>query len=255
MPYIGSDALALALGLDKAASKRLARASGVPTPRWMTLNGPGDLPAELPLAFPVIVKPRYEGSGMGIDPGAVVADRDALEARAGWLLEQLREWHGDAAAPGQEVATMLPQPILIEEFIPGGELTVFLIGNEPPTAYPAIQRAVDAASGLSSHVAPQASDVMVPVVLDDAIDQRARELSLAMFRALGCCDMARVDLRVDAQGAAWFLEINPLPSFDPQGTVGWLAECQGRTYAQVVGEIVSAAQQRLGHAAAVRTNT
>jgi D-alanine-D-alanine ligase len=83
--YVGSDPLALSLGLDKAASKRLAVASGILTPRWIAVDHPGLLPADIPLAFPVIVKPRYEGSGVGIDEGAVVHDRQALSQRARWL--------------------------------------------------------------------------------------------------------------------------------------------------------------------------
>ena len=248
VPYVGSDALALALGLDKAASKRLAKAAGLATPPWITLNAVRDLPEQIPLAFPVIVKPRYEGSGMGIDPGAVVSTMTALRARVAWLLEQMREWQRNGAVRSGELTTLLPEPVLIEEFISGGELTVLLVGNDPPRAYPAIQRAVDTASQLASHVSPKAPSLATPLALDAAVEQRARDAALAVFDALGCSDMARVDLRVDAEGAVWFLEINPLPSFDPQGTVGWMAECEGRTYAQLVGDILAAAAQRLARA-------
>lgn len=70
-------------------------------------------------------------------------------------------------------------------------------------------------------------------------------MALVMFEALGCSDMARVDLRVDEQGRVSFLEINPLPSFDPEGSFGLLAEHLGLSYSSLIGCILEAAQARL----------
>ncbi|MBI4323150.1 MAG: D-alanine--D-alanine ligase [Candidatus Omnitrophica bacterium] len=229
VPYVGSDPLALSLGLDKAACKRLARACGLPTPRWIAVDHPGAIPAELALAFPLIVKPRYQGSGIGIDEGAVVQDRPSLHRRAEWLFER---W---------------PESLIIEEFVGEGELTVCVIGNHPPTAYPAIQRPVHPESRLSCHVVRQdlPASWATPLELTDALDAEARRIALEMFAALGCRDMARVDLRADEQGTVWFLEINPLPSLDPEGSFGLLAEHLGVTYARLVGRILEAARTRL----------
>jgi len=180
------------------------------------------------LHVPVIVKPRFEGSGRGIDAGAVVRTHEALRHRVRWLFERC------------------PQPLLLEEFIDGGELTVCLIGNDPPMAFPAIQRPLDPATRLSCHVVrPSPSRGETPLVLDEALEAEARRMALAMFGAIGCRDMARIDLRVDRAGRVYFLEINPLPSFDPAGSLGLLAECLGTTYAHLVGRILEAALQRL----------
>ena len=227
-PYVGSDPLALMMGLDKVMSKQMAVAAGLLTPRWISVAHPAALPSPCPLAFPVIVKPRWEGSGRGIDAGAVVRTPAALAARAAWLFARC------------------PQPILAEEFIDGGELTVCMIGNYPPTAYPVIQRPIDAATHLSCHVIrPAPSRWETPVSLTAALDEHARRIALEMFNALGCRDMARVDLRVDALGQLYFLEINPLPSFDPEGTIGLLAECLQTTYTELVGRILDAARARI----------
>lgn len=231
VPYVGSDPLALCLGLDKLACKRLARSAGLATPAWVAIETPAQLPQHLELTFPAIVKPRYEGSGRGIDEGAIVMDRQALARRVAWLFDRLR------------------QPLLLEEFIAGGELTVCLIGNSLPTAYPAIQRPLDVASGLSCHVAKKSgapSAWHAPLELTEALDRDARRMATAMFEALGCRDVARVDLRVDAQGRLFFLEINPLPSFDPEGSFGLLAEHLGVPYAQFIGRVLEAAGSRLG---------
>jgi len=235
VPYAGSDALTLALGLDKAMAKRLAVAAGVPTPRWISVEQPGALEEVLPLAFPLIVKPRWEGSGRGIDAGAVVRSPAALRERLEWL------------------ASCCDQPALVEEFIGGGELTVCLIGNEPTVAYPAIQRPLDPQTRLSHHVVkPPPERWECPLELDEAMDAQARRLALSMFEALGCRDMARVDFRVDEAGQLQFLEINPLPSFDPEGSFGLLAEHLGMSYPDLVGQILEAAVRRLHRAAAPR---
>ena len=230
VPYVGSDPLALALGLDKVMTKRLAVAEGITTPRWLSPGHSRELPDPIPLTFPVIVKPRFEGSGRGIDAGAIVHTPEALAARARWLFERCEE------------------PLIVEEFIPFGELTVCVIGNDPPVAYPAIQRPLDSATRLSCHViTPTPSQWESPVTLDASLDTQARQIAVQMFRSLGCHDMARVDLRVDAQGRLYFLEINPLPSFDPEGSLGLLAEYLGATYAQLIGRILDAALVRLGY--------
>ncbi|MBI1992078.1 MAG: D-alanine--D-alanine ligase [Candidatus Omnitrophica bacterium] len=232
VPYVGSDPLALMLGLDKVVSKRLAQASGVATPSWRCVERPEALPAELPCAFPVIVKPRWEGAGRGIDAQAVVRSRVQLEARLRRLFARC------------------PEPMLIEAFIPSGELTVFLIGNDPSAAFPVVQRPLDPATGLSCHVVKPAPEATVnPLVLEPAIERAAQEASLAMFEVIGCRDMARVDFRVDEAGRLWFLEINPLPSFDPEGSLGLLAEYLGTSYAELIGRILDASLLRIRHAA------
>lgn len=228
LPYVGSGPAALALGLDKLMTKRLAIAQGLRTPRWLSIQPSDHLPAELPVPFPVIVKPRWEGSGIGIDEDAVATDRPSLMRRA------------------QAVWSRWPEPLLIEEFIDGGELTVLVIGNDPPVAYPPIQRPIDVRTRLACHVLRGPSiGWEAPLVLTEELEAQARQAALAVFEAVGCRDMARVDVRVDGEGRVWFLEINPLPSFDPDGTFGLLAESMGVTYAQLIGRVVEAAAARL----------
>ena len=171
----------------------------------------------------MILKPRWEGSGIGIDEGAVVHDQSSLLRRA------------------QALWSRWPEPLLVEAFIDGGELTVLAIGNDPPTAYPPIQRPIDARTHLACHVVRHCEAWEAPLVLTDELDAQARRAALTIFEAVGCRDMARIDFRVDNDGRLWFLEINPLPSFDPDGTFGLLAESMGLGYAQLIGRILDAA--------------
>lgn len=229
VPCVGSGSAVQALGLDKVMSKRLATACGVSTPAFCVIDHPSLCARARELGFPLIVKPRSEGSGRGIDAGAVVQEMSALERRVEWVLKRLR------------------QPCLVEQFIPFGELTVFVIGNQSPQALPAIQRPLDPVSRLSCHVAgpARAATWLCPVELTPELDAAATQMAVTMFQALRCRDMARVDLRVDEQGGLYFLEINPLPSFDPAGSLGLLAESLGVTYTQLVGQILNAALLRL----------
>lgn len=228
IPFVGSGSTTQALALDKVMSKRLAQASGVCTPAFAVVSRTEEWPRAAELGFPLIVKPRYEGSGAGIAAGAVVRDADALQQRIDWVLNRFRE------------------PCLVEAFIEFGELTVFLIGNGAPQALPAIQRPLDPASRLSCHVAGAPSPAwLAPVELTAELDATACRMAATVFRALRCRDMARVDFRVDARGRLHFLEINPLPSFDPEGSVGLMAEYLGVTYSQVIGQILNAALLRL----------
>jgi len=228
VPFVGSGSTAQTLALDKVMSKRLAQASGVATPAFSVVARPEEWARAAELGFPLIVKPRYEGSGAGIDAGAVVHDPDALRRRIDWTLSRFHE------------------PCLVEEFIGFGELTVFLIGNGAPQALPAIQRPLDPATRLSCHVAGTPSTAwLTPVELTTELDATACRMATTVFQALRCRDMARVDLRVDARGRLYFLEINPLPSFDPEGSVGLMAEYLGVTYSQIVGQILNAALLRL----------
>jgi len=230
VPFVGSGAAAQALGLDKVMSKRVAAASGLATPRWVVAT-PDDRIAMAragELSFPLIVKPRAEGSGLGIDAGAIVHDMEMLTRRVEWL------------------TTRLHVPCLVEEFIAFGELTVFLIGNRPPVALPAVQRPLDPDSRLACHVAGEtARGWLCPVELTPALERAASQIAVTMFETLRCRDMARVDLRVDERATPYFLEINPLPSFDPEGSVGLIAECLGTTYTHLIGQILNAALQRL----------
>lgn len=230
VPFVGSSTPAQTLGLDKVMSKRVARASGLLTPEWVVVDRPEALAGIASWRFPLIVKPRHEGSGRGIDPGAVVHDLETLRRRVDWLWRRLQ------------------QPCLIEQFVPFGELTVLLIGNGPPCALPAIQRPLDPVSRLSCHVVPQGGTErwLTPVTLTPELERCAQRAALTLFEAIGCRDVARVDLRVDEQGRVYVLEINPLPSFDPEGSLGLIAEHLGRSYAHMVGRILQAALHRLG---------
>jgi D-alanine-D-alanine ligase len=103
---------------------------------------------------------------------------------------------------------------------------------------------------LERHSAPAGGwRAITPGVLDAALEARLASLSLRAFAALECRDFARADLRLDAAGEPRFLEMNPLPTFAPDGSFGILAELEGRSHEALLAEVIAAGLARLGLAA------
>lgn len=235
IPTIGSDALSLSLSLDKAWANRHVAAAGVPVAAQSTLaSGREAERADLPAAFPLFVKPRWEGTAKGIRASSRVADRAALVAEVDRVTRSYR------------------QPALVEAFVPGPEYTVTLIGNAPPEALPVVQRALERETGIGLHAleGPGADaeglDHVTPGALEPVLEAELAELAVLAFEALDCRDFARADFRLDEAGRPVFLEINPLPTFATDGTFAILAELEGVSLDEMLGRCVRAGLRRLG---------
>ncbi len=235
VPTLGSDALTLSLSLDKAWCQEKMAAAGVPVPERICLGDPEEVEsAGLPGPFPFFVKPRWEGTAKGIGPGSRVEDRAGL---------------------AREVARIVrdyDQPALVEPFLPGAEFTVTVVGHDPPRALPVLQRALERRSGigvhaLERHPAPAGGWThALPGELEPELETRLVSLTLRAFEALACRDFARADFRLDAAGEPRFLEINPLPTFAPDGSFGIIAELEGRPLDALLAEVLAAGLERLG---------
>lgn len=234
IPALGSDALTLSLSLDKAWTKDVVGAAGVPAPPHAVLrSGEEARHAAAPGPFPLFVKPRWEGTAKGIAATSRVEDGEAL----------VREV--------ERIVRLYRQPALVEPFLSGPEYTVTVVGNDPSRALPVLQRALERRTGIGLHAlegAPGASvhDHVLPGALDAALEKRLGELALTAFGALECRDFARVDFRLDARGEPFFLEINPLPTFAPDGSFGILAELEGRPLPELLAEVIAGGLRRLG---------
>ncbi len=236
VPCLGSDALTLSVTLDKAWTKDLVAAAGVPTPPHRvfadaTAIDPDDLPP-----LPLFVKPRHEGTSKGITPKSRVKDVAALRAEV------------------ERVTTTYDQDALVEGFVEGGgEYTVAVVGHDPPEALPVLQRAVEPSTGIGLHAlehrgAPSADadwEYALTGTLEPALERRLHTLALRVFETLDCRDFVRADFRVDADGTPWFLEVNPLPTFAPDDTFAIIAELVGRDYVDYLAEVFEQGLERL----------
>lgn len=236
IPYHGSDPLTLALCLDKPLTKRIAQSAGISTPRYQVVEYMDDLHGlrEAGLQFPLVVKPSFEGSSKGIR-----------------LTSRVESWNGLEAA----VSTVLldyRQPALVEEFIAGTEITVGIVGNNPPRVVGVLEVVPRHSSNgdfMYSIEVKRDWERLVfyrcPPALPQSCVQELEAAALALYRVLGCRDMARLDFRVDSEYQPYFLEANPLPGLSPMySDLPIIARLSGWTYTRLIDAILTAALDR-----------
>ncbi len=234
IPYTGSDPLTLALCLDKALTKKLVAAEGVKTPGWLVISNEVELdraPWEK-LTFPVIIKPAAEGSSKGIRLTSLAHDVHQAEDEVRRILSGYR------------------QPVMIEEFISGEEVTVGMVGNSPPKIVgmmrvvpkKPVEHFVYSLEVKRDYV--NLVDYECPARLPEKTLDRMEEFSLKTFKTLGCRDFSRVDFRVGRDGTPYFIEINPLPGLGSYSDLVIMALMLGWTYEALIGAVLDAALER-----------
>jgi D-alanine-D-alanine ligase len=236
IPYTGSDPLTLAVTLDKDCAKRLVASAGVAVPRGVVLRpsdeGMGPDGAWSSFRFPVIVKPAWEGSSKGIRGKSLVEHPDQLPE----VMQSLWRDHR--------------QPVLVEEYVQGDELTVGVLGNTPAQIL-GIMRVVprqpterfiyslDVKRDFENQVRYEC-----PAPLPATATRAVEEAALAAYRVLGCRDVSRIDFRLRG-GVPYFLEVNPLPGLNPHsGDLVIMARHMGWTYSRLITTIWQAAWER-----------
>lgn len=242
IPYTFSDPLVMALSLHKGLTKAVLRDVGIPTTGYKVVERLEDLEAvDLPL--PLFLKPVAEGTGKGITPASRVTERAALYPTCEQLLLRYR------------------QPVLVEPFLPGREFTVGLLGTGPEAEVLGTVEIVlreGAEPDVYSYVNKEQCEDLVeyrPVqAASDPEVRAAEEIALAAWRALGCRDGGRVDLRSDVAGHPQFLEVNPLAGLHPlHSDLPMIATAEGMPYVELIDRIVRSARQRIHQNTSSRT--
>lgn len=234
IPHSGSDVLTLAVTLDKDCARRLVASEGLPMPKGQLLKAGQqleDLDLE-GLSYPLIVKPAWEGSSKGIRGKCVAENRQELSE----AVEFLRRNYS--------------QPVLIEEFIDGEEITVGVLGNEKPQILGILRVLPLKQSTRFVYSLEVKRDYLnqvryeCPAQLDPEDYRRLENAARAAFRVLGCRDVARIDFRLRS-GVPYFLEVNPLPGLNPVSSdLVILARSVGWNYSQLIEAILHAALER-----------
>ena len=235
IPYSGSDPQCLTVCLDKPLTKKILSASGITTPPWQVIHQSKQLTELDWNAFPLpaFIKPAFEGSSKGITSGSIARSADQIAEVVADLLER---YH---------------QPILVEQFIAGDEITVGIIGNSP-------HRILGVMHVLSRQCMPdfiyclevkrdweRLVDYECPARLEPRIMKKIEGASLKIFEVLGCRDFARIDFKISSDGEPHFLEINPLPGLNPRsGDLPIMAGKMGWTYQKLISAIMNTAMER-----------
>jgi D-alanine-D-alanine ligase len=233
VPYTFSDPLTLAVTLHKGMAKHVVRGAGIPTPDFAVVDSARDA-RRVTLPLPLFVKPVGEGTGKGISPASIVRRRVDLERRSVELLERFR------------------QPVLVETLCPGRELTVGILGTGEqarPIATLEVHLLEGAEAEVYSYVNKEHCEELVRYALAsprDPVVREAEAIAVAAWRALGCRDGGRVDLRCDAEGRPQFLEVNPLAGLHPEHSdLPILSTLAGLPYPQLLRGIVESARTRV----------
>jgi len=237
IPYSGADPQCLAVCLDKNLTKKIVTWEGINTPKWHVISQVQTKTIDWQsLPYPAFLKPVWEGSSKGIRLSSLIHEPQQMKVAVTTLLEK---YH---------------QPVLVEEFIAGEEVTVGMVGNNSP-GFVGIMRVIprvkDADFVYSLEVKrdyEKLVDYECPAKLEKKTAQLIEEFSLKAFEVLGCRDFARVDYRVKKDGTPYFLEINPLAGLNPLSSdLVIMAKLVGISYNKLIGSILDAALRRYGY--------
>ena len=232
IPYTFSDPLVCAGTLDKAVAKRILQAEGLHTPGFHVVRSEADVD-HVKLPYPLFAKPIAEGTGKGINPTSCVKNAAELRSVCQDLLQKYN------------------QPVLVEEFLPGREFTVAILGTG------ATARVL---GGMDVCIRPNAQTSIytfeVKENYHDFVDYRrlvrtpeteaVEKLALDSYRALELRDAGRVDIRMDRNGVPAFMEVNPLPGLNPvHSDLPIIAHQEGVPYKTVINSIIESARTRI----------
>jgi D-alanine-D-alanine ligase len=234
IPYTGSDPECLAICLDKPLTKKLVALEGVLTPEWRVINNEKEL-EEVSwdrFPFPAIVKPAYEGSSKGVHGKSLVDSVSQAE-------ETVRE-----------MLAGYKQPVMVEQFIEGDEVTVGMLGNAPPYVLgmmrilPRKQKNRFVYSVEVKRDWRNLVDYEAPADLPEKVQRQIVESSGKTYRVLGCRDFARIDFRVSKDGIPYMLEINPLPGLGDYSDLVIMALKLGWSHEGLIAAVFSTALER-----------
>lgn len=243
IPYTGSDPLTLALALHKGRTKEILTHHGVPTARFVQIGDASEL-GEVALPYPLFVKPVAEGSGKGIYVNNLCTSPRQLRERVFFLLEEYR------------------QPVLVETYLPGREFTVAVLGNGDAarclpivgfdfTTLPAGAPPIYGfeAKWIWDTAEHQLDIYQCPASIPRPLAREIERVSLAAYRALGCRDWCRIDVRLDAHDVPNVVELNPLPGILPDPKLNSCfpkaARAAGYSYDEMIQEVVRVAWRRV----------
>ena len=221
IPYTGSGMLASALAMDKARAKAMFRAGGIPTPRGTLLVDDRDsVDPEGLGGFPLVVKPNAQGSSVGVH---IVLGPEGMS---------------DALADAFQYG-----PVLVEEYIPGREITVAVLGGK---ALPAVEILPETGFYDYKHKYTKGETrYVVPAKLELPLAREAARLGELTFGVLGCSGVARVDFRLSEEGNFFCLEINTIPGMTETSLVPMAAKAAGLSYEDLVDKLLQMAVENL----------
>jgi D-alanine-D-alanine ligase len=238
LPYTGSDPFTLGLALNKHHVKQVLRAAGIPTARAYVCFAGQDRRVPRGMRFPMIVKPAREDASLGINSSSVCADSEQLDRQILYIHDVYK------------------QEALIEEYLDGREFNVSVVGDRNPE--------VLAVSEIDFSGLPEGEPKIVsyrakwdeestlfnatvpvcPAKVSAKLGNRIKDIAIRSYRCTGCRDYARIDMRTDARGRVYVLEVNPNPDISPKAGFARAARAAGYSYGDIILRIGGGAMAR-----------
>ncbi len=234
IPYTFADALCMSVSLHKGLTKAILSSNGLPTPKSFLIKTDDDL-SQVNLKYPVFAKPVAQGTSKGIDAASKIDSQDALQKTCQQILQQFNE------------------PVLVEEFLPGREFTVGILGTSP-NAFALGTLEIVMLEGADQDVYSYRNKEECESLVDyrwvdaktDSVVACAEVLAVKAWELLNGRDAGRVDLRCNSAGVPEIIEVNPLAGLHPtHSDLPMLATAVGMEYLELIRRIVESAAQRV----------
>ncbi|MDP2965723.1 MAG: ATP-grasp domain-containing protein [Pelolinea sp.] len=203
IPFTGPSAKACTNAYDKLKTIEILKEAGIHTPPAITFSEGNDLRIPVRMNFPLFVKPQRGGCSRGISNLSLIEAPEEFIERIIAVLDEIK------------------QPVIVEEFLPGREFTVGILGNQPPKVLPIIEfiytnKELPFRSYSRKMVNYEIEDTVCFPQLKEADRVVIENLAVSAFKALECRDYARIDIRMDALGNPFILEVNAIPNLEPE---------------------------------------
>jgi D-alanine-D-alanine ligase len=237
LSYTGSGPLAFGLSMDKALTKSILGARGIPIPRFqVAYKTKFHLDADF--SFPVIVKPLYEGGSYGISNESVIRNLSAVEARVSYIQDT---YH---------------QPSIVEDYIDGREIIVSILGNDPPIVLPLCEMGFLNYPGSLYKIRNFQSKWIIdtfeylntalicPAALPSEVENIIKEIALKSHLAVGCRDYSKVDIRLDKYNRPYVIDVNTNPLISSNSSFIFSLEQSGRNYLDFIASLIDIAKER-----------
>jgi D-alanine-D-alanine ligase len=225
--YNGSDHEGCAIAMDKIVSKIIFERHGIPTPQWLSFDlekwrDAAAISAEIKsqMALPLVIKPAHEGSTVGL---SIVQSANAIQ-------------------PAVETAMRYNSALVVEEYIPGREITVAVLGEE---ALPLVEiRPKHGIYDYECKYTKGLSEYIVPAEVEEALANQIKAWARIALKALRCHGYGRFDLRLTPDNRPFFLEFNSLPGMTATSLVPKAAQAIGLSFNELLEKIIALGLQR-----------
>lgn len=233
IPYTGPNPQNCVTAYNKCLTKKILQNLKIPTPRFALIDNPKDIQIPDYLSFPLLVKPVMGGSSLGIEEENLVFRKESCETICSKLMKNFN------------------RPVIIEEFLIGGEFTVGILGNESPKALP-ILKFTNMSNGdyhfrsfTSKMVLSKYEKKSCPALISKQQEKEITDLALKAYEVLGCRDYARIDIRFDENNTPHVLEVNAFPSLISDGSsFALMAAAAGLSFMDLIEKILNIAFKR-----------